>query len=76
MVPPEYHGIRTARYLYVEYVTGEKELYDVRRDPAELHNLASTANPQLVAALSAEVARLKTCRAAACRAAESHSIVG
>ena len=42
---PEYHAVRTLRYLYVEYSTGERELYDVVADPNELHNLVSTASP-------------------------------
>jgi N-acetylglucosamine-6-sulfatase len=40
--PPSYEAIRTKRSLYVEYVTGEREYYDLRRDPFELHNLAAT----------------------------------
>ena len=30
---PEYYSLRTARYSYVEYTTGEKELYDPSADP-------------------------------------------
>ena len=29
----EYHAIRTARYLYVEWINGARELYDRARDP-------------------------------------------
>src|SRR5262249_49178845 len=29
---PEFHGVRTAHYLYVEYNTGFRELYDTRTD--------------------------------------------
>ena len=33
---PQYDAIRTPRYLYAEYVkTGERELYDLRRDRYE-----------------------------------------
>jgi arylsulfatase A-like enzyme len=35
-----YEGVRTNRYAYVEYTNGWRELYDLRRDPAELRNLA------------------------------------
>ena len=65
---PEFHGVRTLQYLYVEYATGERELYDIRRDPYELHNIVDTADRKVVAALSGEVAALKVCRAATCRA--------
>ena len=32
----EYHAIRTARYLYIEWINGAIELYDRARDPNEL----------------------------------------
>jgi hypothetical protein len=35
-----YAGVRTYRYLYVEYrETGELELYDLKRDPYELRSM-------------------------------------
>ena len=37
-VPP-YRAIRTERYLYVEYRTGSRELFDLQADPYELRNL-------------------------------------
>ncbi|WP_304047951.1 sulfatase [Jatrophihabitans endophyticus] len=40
--PPSYEAIRTANALYVEYRNGEREYYDTRTDPDELHNLAYT----------------------------------
>jgi N-acetylglucosamine-6-sulfatase len=36
---PAYSGIRTHRYLYVEYENGRRELYDLRADPFELRNM-------------------------------------
>ncbi|GAB6985255.1 sulfatase family protein [Nocardioides pyridinolyticus] len=33
---PSYCAVRSDRYKYVEYATGERELYDLREDPAEL----------------------------------------
>jgi arylsulfatase A-like enzyme len=38
--PPPYRGIRTKRYLYVEYENGWRELYDLARDPWEVRNVA------------------------------------
>jgi N-acetylglucosamine-6-sulfatase len=37
---PAFWGVRTTEYKYVELFTGEKELYDLRADPFELHNVA------------------------------------
>jgi N-acetylglucosamine-6-sulfatase len=68
---PEYQGLRTARYTYVEYSTGEKELYDVIKDPNELTNLAATASPALLASLHARLDQLRSCKADSCRTAEN-----
>ena len=38
--PPDFEAIRTGRYLYVEYVNGWRELYDLAEDPFELRNAA------------------------------------
>jgi arylsulfatase A-like enzyme len=67
---PEYHAVRTGRYLYVEYVTGERELYDVIADPDQLHNIVTTADPALVQQLAAQVKSLESCKASSCRSAE------
>ena len=37
---PSYCEIRADRYAFIEYGTGEQELYDLRRDPHELDNRA------------------------------------
>jgi hypothetical protein len=71
---PEYHAVRTSRYLYVEYATGERELYDTSTDPDELHNLVSTADPALLRTLAARVKALSTCKAAACRRIEAQPV--
>ena len=42
-----YEAMRTRQFLYVEYPDGEREFYDLRTDPFELHNVAGqlTARP-------------------------------
>jgi arylsulfatase A-like enzyme len=67
---PDYAAIRTDRYTYVEYVTGERELYDLRADPDQLHNIVSTADPGLVRDLARQLAALKTCKGDGCRRAD------
>jgi arylsulfatase A-like enzyme len=40
--PPPYVAVRTRRYLYVQYhFRGWQELYDLKRDPWELRNVAA-----------------------------------
>jgi arylsulfatase A-like enzyme len=63
-------GIRAAAWTYVEYGTGERELYDLARDPHQLDNVVETADPALVAALAARLAELRTCGGAECRRLE------
>ena len=69
-VPPTYAAVRTDRYTYVEYVTGERQLYDLRGDPDQLNNIAGTADAKLVESLSKRLQALQRCEAAGCRAAE------
>ena len=47
-------AIRTDRYRYIRYKTGEEELYDHRTDPSERINLAGEAEH---AALKKDLAR-------------------
>ncbi len=68
-----YVGIRTQNYTYVEYNTGEKELYDLKADPYQLQNLASKS-PDLAKALSVYLAQLKKCAGANCRTLESQPL--
>jgi N-acetylglucosamine-6-sulfatase len=69
-----YHGLRTEQYTYVEYANGFVELYDMSMDPDQLENIASTADPQLVEALSAWLKDLYACKLDSCREIESRSL--
>ena len=70
IVLPEYHGVRTAGSVYVEYATGERELYDLVADPYQLQNLGTTTDTGLLAQYATLVADLQRCAAAACQLAE------
>jgi arylsulfatase A-like enzyme len=63
---PEYFGVRTAHILYVEYVTGERELYDVATDPYELHNLAGQASKATLDAWHRYLVPLEDCHGQLC----------
>ncbi|MCT9933375.1 sulfatase [Planotetraspora sp. A-T 1434] len=69
--PPTYNALRTDRYSYVEYETGERQLYDLYADPGELRNIAATADPVLVGTLSARLAVLHECSGGSCRIADA-----
>jgi arylsulfatase A-like enzyme len=67
---PWMKALRTNNYLYVEYKTGEHELYDLRTDPYELRNKYETASPDLKQRLKAQLDALRKCASEACRVAE------
>jgi arylsulfatase A-like enzyme len=67
---PTYAAIRTESHKYVEYITGEKELYDLFADPYELDSLYESAEPALVNDLSSRLEALKDCGGQTCREAE------
>jgi len=59
---PEFWGVRTPRYKYVDSVrTGETELYDMNADPYELQSLANDpAHAAIKRRLAAELAALRS----------------
>jgi arylsulfatase A-like enzyme len=57
---PEFDAVRTSEWKYIEYSTGERELYDLKNDPYELENLASDAQYEgLMAELKIKLDALK-----------------
>ncbi|MFT3928051.1 MAG: sulfatase [Myxococcales bacterium] len=67
---PVFVGVRTADRTYVEYDTGERELYDNVADPDQLDNSYGTASAALKASLSSWTTNLKSAAGAQLRAAE------
>ena len=72
---PRYRTVRSSRYLYTEYRyedgTFEGELYDLARDPFELTNIYSSADPDLLRAFAAHAEQLQACAGARCRDLEN-----
>ena len=62
--------IRTEEYTYVEFLNGDIELYDLKKDPFQLNNIASTADPKLLSRLSHWLVQLSTCKEDICRKAD------
>jgi N-acetylglucosamine-6-sulfatase len=65
---PAFDALRTYRYVYVQYANGERELYDLERDP---HQLTSLHNDPAYAGIQAELSRrlglLSVCAGRSCR---------
>jgi hypothetical protein len=59
--PPSYEAIRTRDSLYVEYATGEREFYDLARDPFELDNVAAQLPPARLRRLHRTLAQIEAC---------------
>ena len=66
-----WQAVRSGDFLYVEYANGERELYDLSKDPYELHNLQAKADPVFLKRFSAYLAALRQCDGASCRTAEN-----
>ena len=67
-----YEGLRTDRYAFIEYTTGEHELYDLKYDPYELQSVhADPRYARTEASLEANLLVLRFCKGDTCR----HQIV-
>ena len=74
-VPP-YRALRTTEAVYVEYDSGERELYDLRVDPYQLDNLANNTDPTLIDRFSTRLAELARCAGDTCQTAENAPLEG
>jgi arylsulfatase A-like enzyme len=63
---PDYQAIRSADCKYVEWNGGDLELYELLDDPFEMNSVHRQTNPQLLAKLSSELARLSECAGDSC----------
>ena len=70
-----FDAIRTRNWIYAEYANGDRELYDLRRDPYELQSLhADPRYASLRAALADRLHVLARCAGATCRAVPNVSL--
>ena len=66
--PKDYAGIRLGPYKYIAWPTGEKELYNINRDPNELNSLHKVPNFFPIRNfLHREMTRLTECVGKACQ---------
>jgi N-acetylglucosamine-6-sulfatase len=70
-----WNAIRSARWKYVEWGTGERELYDLTADPYEMRNLLFVGgDTTAVPALSTRLHQLMTCAGPGCAMLENLSV--
>lgn len=72
---PTHKGVHTQDHMFIEYDTGEYELYDLVLDPYQLQSISRAGNEQLYSDLQTSLNALKACSGsgtttASCRAAE------
>ncbi|HYH54172.1 MAG TPA: sulfatase [Solirubrobacterales bacterium] len=66
--PKDYVGIRLGPYKYIEWPSGEKELYDINKDPNELNNVVRDPNLSPIRAfLRAHLTELVDCQGRTCQ---------
>ncbi|HXF00466.1 MAG TPA: sulfatase [Solirubrobacterales bacterium] len=64
---PGFKAIRTERYMYAEHSTGEKELYDLLKDPFELQSRQNaSAYASVKSLLAARLDQLRDCTGSDC----------
>jgi arylsulfatase A-like enzyme len=65
---PSFAAIRNGRYMYAEHRTGERELYDLRKDPYELRSRdRASAYASVKRRLAGRLDRLRGCAGSGCR---------
>jgi N-acetylglucosamine-6-sulfatase len=70
---PWLKAVRTKDHLFVEYKTGEHELYDMNKDPYQLDNIYDEAPEDLLRSLNSHLDSLRQCVTEDCRTAEGGS---
>jgi N-acetylglucosamine-6-sulfatase len=67
---PTHKGVHTQEHMFIEYDTGEHELYDLSTDPYQLQSKPQAGNEQLYSELQTRLNALRACSGTGCRAAE------
>jgi N-acetylglucosamine-6-sulfatase len=65
---PTFEALRNSRYMYAEHQSGEKELYDLQKDPFELQSRQNNpAYDPVEAQLADRLHQLEGCAGSSCR---------
>jgi N-acetylglucosamine-6-sulfatase len=74
--PDTFAAIHTRRYVYAEHGSGERELYDLVRDPHQLQSLhADPSHAAIASELARRLIQLRACAGDACRRAGLRLVV-
>jgi N-acetylglucosamine-6-sulfatase len=72
---PAWRAVRTTRWLFVDYKGGQRELYDLKNDPAQLRSLAGDPRFRVrLRTLRRILGELTRCRGRACRKLAAASV--
>ena len=71
---PPFRALRSDELLYAEYETGERELYDLRKDPFETSNIATEVSKSLLRDYSRRLEALAACAGSECARLENDPI--
>ncbi len=63
---PAWVGVRTLGHIYLDYESGDQELYDLMADPYQLESFHDSAPPELLDELQVLLDALKECSGAPC----------
>ena len=66
-----YRGVRTEKFIYLEYESGELEFYDLIADPYEMDNLVANLDMETLSTLHTWLEQLKACKKDECRNLET-----
>jgi len=64
---PRYAALRGERFSFVQHASGQRELYDLVRDPHQLENVAARTDGAVLEALEAWSRAMSACEGSTCR---------
>ena len=67
---PNNQAVRTPRYEYIDYTRGKDELYDMSRDPRQVHSILANPPDGVLARMRTNLADLRNCDGEECTTAE------
>ena len=66
-----YQAVRSGRHLFVQYQSGERELYDLVNDPDQLRNIVRRVSARTMAQYASWLKQLRKCKGSECQKAEN-----